>query len=149
MKEYLIDGNNLIHKMKELYALQKKDKQLARERLALRLEGYFASKSVKVFLFFDGFANLPIKTSKVKIIYSENRTADEKIRKHIEHSSNPRNIAAVSSDAEIKRLAQACYADVVKSEDFAKFLYSKALQDEEEKKIRGMDDDEFKKLFGV
>jgi predicted RNA-binding protein with PIN domain len=149
MKEYVIDGNNLIHKIGNLATLQKKDPQSSREKLALRLEGYFASKKVKVYLYFDGHENLPIRTGKVKVLYSGSRIADEGIRKHIERASNPRNIVLVSSDDEIKRLAHACSAEVIKSEEFAKLILSKNEEDEEEKRIRGLDDDEFKKLFGV
>lgn len=149
MKEYLIDGNNLIHKVKNLSLLQGKDPQSAREKLAFRLETYFSSKNVRVFLFFDGFENLPIRTNKIKIIYSETRTADEKIRGKIENAANSKNIVAVSSDDEVKKLAQACAATTLNSEDFAKIIFSSDEEDEEEKRIRDIDNDEFKKLFGV
>jgi predicted RNA-binding protein with PIN domain len=149
MKEYIIDGNNLLHKMKEFSSLQKKDKQLAREKLALKLDRYFALKSVKVYIYFDGYRNIPVRTNKVKLVYSDNITADEKIRQHIERSQNPRNIILVSSDDEIKRIAHVCSAEIINSEEFAKMLLRKNTDDEEEKRIKGLDDDEFKKLFGV
>lgn len=149
MKEYLIDGNNLIHKISLLARLQKKQKQEPREMLAHRLDRYFHNKNVKVYLFFDGHINLPIKTSKLKIIYSENRPADVLIRKHIEDSANPRNIVAVSSDDDIKKLARACSAETMNSEDFAKFLSSGEKDNDDEKRAEGFDNEEFKRLFGA
>jgi predicted RNA-binding protein with PIN domain len=149
MKEYVIDGNNLIHKLKGLSSLQRKDKQLARESLALKIDRYFQNKKVKVYIYFDGYQNLPIKTAKIKVVYSEKYTADEKIIKHIERASNPRNIILISSDDEIKRLAQACAAEIMNSENFALLLSESKSQNEEEKRIDDLDNDEFKRLFGV
>jgi len=148
MKEYIIDGNNVIHKMKQLSVIQQRDPQTARERIAHKIDNYFADKSVKVYIYFDGFENLTIKTSRVKILYSGKSSADSRIRKHIEDSGNPKNIVAVSSDAEIRRLAQACAAATVSSEEFAKIISKSEIEDEEEKRIRSLDNEEFKKLFG-
>ena len=58
MLHYIIDGNNLIGKIKHFSNIQKKDKQAAREKLALFLDRYFISKKAKVTLHFDGFENL-------------------------------------------------------------------------------------------
>jgi F0F1-type ATP synthase gamma subunit len=149
MKEYVIDGNNLLHKFKGISSRKKKDKQASRENLALVIDRYFFGKNVKVFIYYDGYQNLPIKTSKVKIIYSEQLIADDKIKKHIERASNPRNIVLVSSDDEIKRLAQACAAEVMNSEEFARLLSAKSSEDDEEKRINNLDVDEFKRLFGA
>jgi predicted RNA-binding protein with PIN domain len=149
MKEYIIDGNNLIHKNRMLVQLQKKDRQLSREKLAYMLDNFFISKNVKVILFYDGFENLPIKTGKTRIMYSGNSTADSKMRKYIEESNNPRNIVAVSSDDEIKKLARACGSTTINSEEFSRTISKSNKGDDEEKRINGLSNDEFKKLFGV
>ena len=60
-KTYIIDGNNLIGKVKQLNSLQKKDRQTAREKIAFMLDRYFRKKKVKVSLHFDGFQNTPVK----------------------------------------------------------------------------------------
>jgi predicted RNA-binding protein with PIN domain len=149
MKEYVIDGNNVIHLVSSFARIQKKDKQAARERLAFRIDSYFSGKNIKVTLFYDGFGNLPIKTGKVRIVYSDKKTADSGIRRYIENSKNPKNIIAVSSDDEIRKLARACAADSMESEEFGKMILTDKDEDEEEKRIKDMDDDEFKRLFGV
>ena len=69
MQKFIIDGNNLIGKIRELQRLQKKDKQAAREKLVLIIERYFSRKKVKISLHFDGFQNTPISISSAKIHY--------------------------------------------------------------------------------
>jgi predicted RNA-binding protein with PIN domain len=44
MKHYIIDGNNLIGKIKSFNQLQKKNKQQCREKLAFLLSRYFSKK---------------------------------------------------------------------------------------------------------
>jgi predicted RNA-binding protein with PIN domain len=58
MKQYIIDGNNLIGKIPSLNILQKKDKQGSREKLAFMVDNYFSQKNAKVFLHFDGHPKL-------------------------------------------------------------------------------------------
>jgi len=149
MKRYLIDGNNLIHKSKELVILQKKDPQRSRERLAFMIDNYFINKNADVILFYDGFGSLPIKTNKIRIIYSENATADEKIKASIERAANPKNVVVVTSDGGIRNLARKCSCGLMKSEEFKMMLDRNKKVDEEEQKIKDMDADEFKKIFGA
>ena len=150
MKHYIIDGNNLIGKMKSLYSLQRKDKQATREKLALILERYFIKKKIKVTLHFDGYANDPIKTSGIKIIYSENKTADEKIKSQIEKSKKRTTLTVVSSDNNVREFARVCSCGVIKSEDFVNQLNASQTKSEESDRISSIDDpEEFKRLFGV
>ena len=149
MKIIIIDGNNVIGKDKVLMRIQKKDKQLAREKLALMLDNAYISTKNKIYLHFDGFKNIPIKTSKVKIIYSDKKTADDMIRRQIEHADNPKNITLISSDNSLGEFARVCRCKVIKSEDYLKEL-NKNKKDEEKSKIDSMNNvEEFKKIFGV
>ncbi len=148
MKHYIIDGNNVIMKSKILKSLQKKDKQSSREILAFKIEEYFRSKKVKISLHYDGYKNLPIKTFKTKIVYGENKIADDRIKKEIENSKNPKNIILVSSDNNLKEFAHVCGCSVLTSEHFVEQIYKSADNDEEKRKIDSMNDVElFKKLF--
>ncbi|MFO7446457.1 MAG: NYN domain-containing protein [Ignavibacteriaceae bacterium] len=149
MITYLIDGNNLIGKIKSLNKIQKKDRQGAREKMAFMIDNYFHNKKSKVFLYFDGFPGDAIKTSVSKIIYSENKTADEKIKRQIEKSSNSKNITVVSSDMNLAEFARVCSCTVSVSEVFAKLLSKSGSEDDEQKIIDSMSTDEFKKLFNV
>ena len=148
MIKYIIDGNNLIGKLHFLSSLQKKDKQAPREKLAFMIEDYFYDKNIKVSLHFDGYENLPIKTSKMKIHYSESKIADIKIKNEIELAKNRKNLLVVTSDNNIKEFAKVCGCQVMSSEEFAEQLTRKGNDDEEKKRIDSMNDTElFKKLF--
>ena len=149
IKTYIIDGNNLIGKIKRLSHLQKKDKQTSRDQLSFMLDRYFRKTKVKVSLHLDGFENTPIETGKIKIKYSGNQPADNLIKKEIENSKNPKLLIVISSDHSILGFAKACSCETIKSEVFAKELSRKDDNESEEKIIKSIDEDEIKKLFGV
>ena len=150
MRRYIIDGNNLIGKIKSLQQLQRTDKQSAREKLALILESFFRRKKTRVSLHFDGFQNIPVKMAAAKIIYSENKSADDRIKAEISASKNPKLITVITSDNNLKEFARVCSASVISAEDFAKELQKRNEKDEEEQRIRDMDSvEEFKRIFNV
>lgn len=150
MKKYIIDGNNLIGKIQSLTNLQKKDKQASREKLAHLVDRYFTNKKVEVILNFDGFANRKISVSRTKLVYSDKISADEKIKKQIEAEINKRNIVVISSDNNVREFAKVCGCEVISSEDFGKEITKSQNADDEESRIKAMDDvDTFKKIFNV
>ncbi len=150
MKKYLIDGNNLIGKIPSLAKLQQKDKQAARAKTAFLIDRFFSSRKADVFLHFDGFPGEKINTAKIKVIYSENTTADERIKKQIEKENNKRNLIIVSSDGNIKQFAKVCSCDIITCEEFGKDLFKNASVNDEESRIKDIDDiSTFKKLFNV
>ena len=144
----MIDGNNLIGKISYLYKLGKKDKQATREKLVLLLERYFHGSKNKVFIHFDGFPGDAIRTHKTRIIYSERKTADDTIRRDIELSDNPRNIILVTSDHSLAEFARVCSSKVISSEEFSSVLQKQG-SDSEEQRIKSIDIDEIKKMFGA
>lgn len=147
MLHYIIDGNNLIGKISSLKNLP--DKQVAREKLALMLERYFSGKKVKVSLHFDGFENIPIKISGIKIHYSQNRSADEMIKSEIEKIKNTKSVITVSSDTEVASFAKVCGCQIKSSESFYKDLLASNKKSDESEKPTNFDSEEFKKLFGI
>lgn len=150
MKHYIIDGNNLIGKIKSLKQLHKKDKVRSAEQLAFILSRYFGKKKVKVSLHFDGFQSETIKAQVLKIIHSGKITADEMIKNEISKSKNPKNIYLITSDNNLAEFGRVCSCQVIKSEKFSGQLNSSDKTDEEQTKIDEMkNSDEFKKLFGV
>ncbi|MCL5029936.1 MAG: NYN domain-containing protein [Bacteroidetes bacterium] len=149
MKHYIIDGNNVIHKIKKFEKLLQKDKQTPREKLAFLIEDFFRGKQVKISLHYDGYERIPIKLDLIKIIYSSNKIADEKIKHEIESEANRKNIVVVTSDDNLKDFARKCSCEVISSEDFIKMILKKEEPDEETKIISEMNNPEyFKKLFG-
>lgn len=149
MKHFIIDGNNLIGKIKSLNQIQKKDKQHSREKLAFLLGRYFAKRKTSVNLHFDGFESVKINVSGIKIIYSGSISADEKIKREIEKSKNPKIITLVTSDSNLAEFGRVCSCQIIKSEAFSKQLLFSGF-DEEKSRIEELNNtEEFKKLFGI
>jgi predicted RNA-binding protein with PIN domain len=148
MKHYIIDGNNLIGKISLLHKMQLKNKQSNREKLAFMIDNYFHDKKVKVTIHFDGFKNLPIKLNCANIVYSDSKSADDKIKKQIELTNNRKNLVIITSDNNIREFARVCSCLIIKSEEFAKTIQSKK-QDDEKDIIEKMNInlDEWEKLF--
>jgi predicted RNA-binding protein with PIN domain len=147
---YIIDGNNLIGKISSLMNLQKKDKQASREKLVYILDRYFIKKKANVTLHLDGHPAGRVISSKMKIVYSESLTADEKIKKQISLSKSPRNLIVVTSDSNLAQFAKVCSTTVVSSDEFAIEINKSGERFDEESIIKSIDNiDEFKKLFGV
>jgi len=150
LKHYIIDGNNLIGKIKNLKHLHKKDKLRSAEQLAFILGRYFGKKNVKVSLHYDGVQSEVIKVHGLKIIYSGKITADDKIKNEISRSKNAKLITLVTSDNNLAEFGKVCSCQILKSEEFAKQLKSSPETDEESSKIEEMkNSNEFKRLFGV
>lgn len=149
MRYYIIDGNNVIGKDRDLKTLQKNDPQQSREKLAFLLDRFFGKKNYKVSLHLDGFAKDAIRTSKIKLVYSDNKTADERIRRQIEHSKNPKNIIVVTSDRSLAEFAKVCSCTVLNSEDFLRQINDENDTRTESEIQKEIDDEEIKRLFGI
>jgi len=149
IKKYIIDGNNLIGKISELWSLQMKDRFMSRVKLVKMLDQYFSNKNVNVSLHFDGFSGDAIPSSKMKIYYSNNQAADIKIKHEIDSSKNPKVIEVVSSDHEVQNYARINSCTIVKSEDFSKLMRQTKSKSTEEEINKSIDDDEIKRMFGV
>ncbi len=145
-RKYIIDGNNLIGKIPDLHGL---DKKVLRAKLTFILERFFYNKKVKVSLHFDGFANAQIRARGLKIIYSENRIADDKIRDEISYAKNPKLIMLVSSDNALRDFAKKNSCTIISSEEFNREMNKPANVNDEEKLIKGIDNEEMKRLFGI
>jgi predicted RNA-binding protein with PIN domain len=148
MVHYIIDGNNVIGKIPELFKLQRSDKQRAREQLVYLLQRYFNNKKINLTLHFDGFQNAPLGLSKGKIIYSENKPADYFIRENIERIKNRKNIILVTSDNELRNFGRACGCTIISSKDFGTTLTKGNSVDEEKSRTEEINDvEEWKRIF--
>lgn len=138
MKTYLIDGNNLMLKIKRTASLWKNSKQGSRELLvALLLESPQLRKA-KVKIFFDGIENGRISSGSMSLHYSGGKPADYYIRKEIEQIKNPKLATVISSDHEIINLAKACLCTVITSEEFSRSLEKESEDSGEEAKINAL-----------
>ncbi len=127
MNRYIIDGNNLIPKVKKTAAINGTNPQGARELLALTLEKSQVFKKSKIHLFFDGHENGKIAAGGIHITYSGSKEADHFIRKEIEKAHNGKQLTVVSSDHGIINLAKVCGCRIIKSEEMAAMLENESI----------------------
>lgn len=149
MNHYIIDGNNLIGKVKTLAKVQAKDKQESRAQLVLFLNSYFAGKKCNLTLHLDGHANSPLHLSKGKIVYSENRISDYHIRQEIDKSKNKKLIILVTSDHSLMNYGKVNSCTVIRSEDFSKEMGKKGENNLELEVVKQLEKEKtfFKELF--
>lgn len=148
--KYLIDGNNLMPKIRKTSAIQASDPQGAREMLVLLLGNKAVFKKDAISLYFDGYENGRITSSGISIVYSGNKEADFFIRREIDNSRSRSGIIVVSSDHGIINLAKVCGCRVIKSEEMAQMLESSGKNNDDEsetiKKLKN-ENQEFYDLF--
>jgi len=149
IRKYIIDGNNLIGKIKDLWTLQIKDKQMSRVKLVKIIEQYFNGKKYKVSLHLDGYSADSIPSSNCVIHYSNKNSADSEIKKEIDLANTPKTIAIVSSDHSVQNYAKASSCTVISSEEFAKKIKGEKIKNSEDEIAKSISDDEMKKLFGI
>jgi predicted RNA-binding protein with PIN domain len=151
MKTYIIDGNNVIGKDHRLKSLHKQDKIGAREKLTFAIERFAHKGKDYIYLHFDGYENKKLRGVNVNIVYSEIKTADEKMKMQIDLSKNKKNLIIVSSDRSVMNYGKLNSCKVISSEDFLQGYLSNTKENKEEvyKDGKKFDVDEFKKLFGL
>ena len=149
IQKYIIDGNNLIGKIDALWKLQNSDKQLSRVKLVKFIDQHFAGTKLKISLHFDGFSGDAIPSSVSKINYSNNKSADSKIKKEIDSILSGHTIMVVSSDHSVQNYAKVNGCKIIKSEEFAKKLKKKNKDISEEAIAKSISDEEVKKMFGL
>lgn len=123
----IIDGYNVIFKDRELARLMDKSQlEQARNELVARVSRYQASTSDKVTVVFDGVHNVWSDVQhrgQIRIRYSRRpQKADNIIMGVIRDEANPGGVKVVSSDNEIRSVARAYSARVMKAEEFLEAL---------------------------
>jgi predicted RNA-binding protein with PIN domain len=135
---YIIDGYNVI---KQVDFLTGKKLRTGREDLVRFIERYRPHGSIRneVTVVFDGKPEIssPPMNSPVRVVFSTNRSADDKIKFMVEHSRNSKLIVVVSDDKEIVFYCRSLGARVLSVKAFLdNSLLSKRKtveEDEEEK----------------
>lgn len=136
--EYIIDGLNVIKtsfiKKYETISIEK-----GKEFLIDILERYKGKHpSIDFTIVFDGFAS-QIKFStqrRIKIIYSCDITADEKIREMLENKRNKNQIFVVSDDVQIREFTKILGANPLKVMEFLELVYPIERKDKREKILK-------------
>jgi len=79
------------------------------------------SQNNKAWIIFDGFPGLnqeDLSFANIEVVFSRKESADERIKKIIEKSDNPRNLVVVSDDKEIIFFAKCCKARTLSVDSF-------------------------------
>jgi len=121
---YLIDGCNVVnHK----FFLQKKKRGLGDSRYMLldliRNESLIGSPKNRAIVVFDGYPSRgqdrqDDNISTIKAVFSFDESADDRIRKLLRQSANPKNVAVVSDDKQIMLFARLHNAKTVSVDEF-------------------------------
>lgn len=123
--QYIIDGYNAIYKITSL-----KDRHLqdAREGLVRLIidNSLCGSPKNKVLVVFDGKdqifyapdSNIP-KGFDIKIIFTHDETADDKIKRLVDESSNPKQIVVVTDDRDILYYCRAAGARIISVKEWS------------------------------
>lgn len=121
MNRYIIDGNNLVHKVPHLKMLAAGSMAAAAESLQLLLFEFIRKyPSYKITLVFDGFQKSLNLTPAIRVVNSGRaKIADSIIKAIIREQDACANIYVVSSDNEIYNYARLHACNVLLSEEFA------------------------------
>ena len=115
---YVIDGYNMIrHKA---YSPSSKLKDERQNLLHfINSDKLCGSSKNKVTVVFDGYPrHETIGAENIDVVFSGEKTADEKIKKLIESCRNPKIVVVVTDDREIKDFAKLHYVKAVGIEEF-------------------------------
>lgn len=118
---YLVDGNNLAH------ALGLSDGTLAdREACARLVADFCRSRGAHATLVFDGPAArgalAAVQPHRVRVLFSEARSADDLVLRLLADSKTPRDFIVVTSDKSLGDRARHRGASIEKAHEFAKRL---------------------------
>ena len=117
--QYLLDGYNILHQIPLDLQGSLQDQ---REQLIRWLELAQPQGSIKnaVTIVFDGRSGMfsGASSSSIKIIFSQDETADLKIKSMVTQSAHKKNIVVVSNDRDIQYAVRALGAKVMSVQEF-------------------------------
>ena len=121
--QYIIDGYNLTNH--RLFTTTNSGRKIKDSRIALleliRVKRLCGSPRNSVTIVFDGYPDsesLEGFDTAMQVVFARQESADERIRRLVEKSGNPKNIRVVSDDKEIKFFVKAQGAKALSVEEF-------------------------------
>jgi predicted RNA-binding protein with PIN domain len=165
MKIFLIDGNNVIHKVSTLQTKLQKSYILACSACIQYVYEYAHKySSYKFIIFFDKLAeDLDTPLKNISVMSSMSQIADEQIKDHIAKSISTKNLTLVTSDTDLYNFGRVHACDTITSEQFIKLLSGTSISQTSTQSTKSKNNrknekpnsaskkeiNEFKKLFGV
>lgn len=138
--QYIIDGCNVIHHHKFARLLLKKPVDPRAALIKFLINAGICTRGNKLaWVVFDGYPRQDIndmETKRIKILFSRMQSADEKIKRILELTDNPRGTVVVSDDKEIILFSRIMRAQTLSVEDFIKcddVIQGKGLASEDKK----------------
>jgi len=131
MLVYIIDAFNLIHKIPYLRKSSSPIETLVQYIKTNKLTG---SKNNKVIIVIDGRRDVFLKENEYKIVFSDQKSADEVIKNIVEREKNKKIICVVSDDREIISYTKLVGANVLKVDEFVRMKKKEVKRNSEEKK---------------
>lgn len=103
MQHFIIDGFNLFHKIGAIADSTTPRRDLVNYIRSNRLTG---SSANRVTIVFDGYETAELHTDpEYRIVFSDDRTADDIIKEYVRGARNKRELVVVSDDLEIRSCA--------------------------------------------
>ncbi len=120
MKIYLIDANNVLHKIAQCKNKMKSDYAAACLSFLNILKTFSARyPAYKIIAFFDGYSeSVFINHPAISIQWSFSKTADELIKAHIRLDYDTKNYTLVSSDTELHNFSRIHALEIISSDNF-------------------------------
>lgn len=118
---YIIDGYNITSHSKFTPARKKIENPRQALLELIKTKKLCGSPNNKVTVVFDGYPNFSgqeLSESDIDVVFSRKETADARIKRMVETHGNPRNIAVVSDDKDIKFFIKAVGARPISVEEF-------------------------------
>jgi predicted RNA-binding protein with PIN domain len=138
--QYIIDGCNVTHNFKFIEILPKKYSDSRAYLIELiKSRSLCGSSNNLIWVVFDGYPQEGLKNLekiRLRIVFSIRQSADEKIKRILELTDNPRNTIVVSDDKEVSYFARIMHAKAISVEEFIKgkaFLKGKGYNPDEVK----------------
>jgi predicted RNA-binding protein with PIN domain len=126
--QYIIDGYNVINN--PFFSQRHKKSKDAKEELVrfIRLARLAGSRKNEVFVIFDGYCDTAVLRSdysETKLVFTQEETADNYIKRFVEKSGGRKNIVVVSDDRELIFYIRSLGAKPKTVEDFLAPLFIK------------------------
>ncbi|HKJ45324.1 MAG TPA: NYN domain-containing protein [Balneolales bacterium] len=124
-KQWLIDGNNLMHQLPDLSGKNLNSSDENRFQVANKVNHACRIKNTQAKIIYDGpKGSIPINFKKISVVYSNDRKADELIFRHIEKKDANLRWIVVTDDREIISRAKKFGVNVLSIKAFRNFLTS-------------------------
>ncbi len=145
---YILDGYNIIHQYDAFASgsLEEQRKKLIRHLTANRPQG---SVKNSVTIVFDGRADVfgDYEPSEVKVVFSKEESADEKIKRIVANSSNKANITVVTNDRDIQYNVRSQGAKTLSVQTFFSKPGEEPKESQTQKKSSGKDNKNISKTL--